>query len=227
MHREQGKLNNPLLSKYLDSDGNVDYNLLSQDAWIDDKLSEIKNIDLSTFSDNERKAFWLNAYNLLILKSVLAELSKKKEWKGVTTLWTKLRFFILQKHLVGKRKLSLNTIENRIIRKQFMDPRIHFALNCGSQSCPYLPSKLFEAEALDEYLDELTSVFINEQHGVRLEQNGLVVSRIFKWYRKDFGSNDKDILDFIKKYWKGEELENNVFLTFQDYNWKLNSKAKK
>ena len=79
-------------------------------------------------------------------------MEKKPDWRGVTTVWSKFLFFILKKHRIAGRKLSLYTLENKIIRK-FGDPRIHFALNCASGSCPNLPGSLFNAETLNDYLD--------------------------------------------------------------------------
>ncbi|MCE7735290.1 MAG: DUF547 domain-containing protein, partial [Candidatus Heimdallarchaeota archaeon] len=131
-------------------------------------------------------------------------------------------FFYLRKHKVAGMKLSLYTLENKILRKKFKDPRIHFAINCASISCPFLPGKLFLPENLSEFLEDLTEQFVNNQNSVILKENILYVSRIFKWYKKDFKGHG-GVIPFIQKYWKGEKFSNNTKLKYLHYDWEINS----
>ncbi|MHA1155648.1 MAG: DUF547 domain-containing protein, partial [Candidatus Heimdallarchaeota archaeon] len=141
------------------------------------------------------------------------------------SLVSKLRFFILRKHKVAKGKYNLNSIEHKKIRKDFNDPRIHFAINCGSASCPYLPNQLFTSGNLEKTLDGLTKFFINSNANVCYDEklNLLFLNKIFSWYSKDFKS-EGGIKKFIAKYWKGpiDKLENSK-IYFKKYNWKLNA----
>ena len=168
-----------LLRNYI-SDGRVNYAKLSQDKWLADQIEYIRNVSISNMTDTEQFVFWINTYNILTLYSVQLELAKKPNWKGNISPISKLKFFISRKHEVDGQKLSLYHIENSILRKQFGDPRIHFALNCGSISCPYLPERLFTVENIEDYLDDMASNFINEQRGVVLNGDIVYLSRIFK-----------------------------------------------
>ena len=206
------------------TNGLVDYTRLKEEPSLSENLDIIAHTDVSTLEPDETLAFWLNAYNLLTIKSVCMEFEVNPYWKGNTSWYAKLKFFIIRKHLVAGKKSSLYYIENRIIRKQFSEPRIHFALNCGSLSCPFLPSNLFTAQNLDQRLDELTSDFINSQKGVQISAQNLIVSSIFKWYQKDF-KEAGGIIPFINLYWKGKiAIPDNHKIKFTKYQWKINSK---
>jgi len=155
---------------------------------------------------------------------VLIELKKNPNWKGNISLLSKFRFFILRKFMVAGKKRSLNFIEHGILRKKFRDPRIHFAINCGSASCPYLPNQLFSVKTLERTLDKLTSFFINSGN-VRISNDGnvLFLSKIFKWYKKDF-DNTGGLEQFINKSWKKEPLNfSKLEIKYDDYDWQLNN----
>jgi hypothetical protein len=205
------------------NNGLVDYARLKEEPSLSENLDIIAHTDISTLDTDETLAFWLNAYNLLTIKSVCLEFEANPNWKGNISWYSKLKFFIIRKHLVAGRKYSLYHIENRIIRKQFQEPRIHFALNCGSLSCPFLPSNLFTSQNLDQRLNDLTIDFINDQKGVQVSGQQLILSRIFKWYRKDFKA-EGGIVQFISRYWKGKTaIPNNPKIKFAKYQWKINS----
>ena len=222
--RKSEKISNPIIAKWINQQGKVDYSSLKKDQWFWEQIFALENAGLSKYSHNEKLAFWLNTYNLLTIKGVLSELEKNPKWKGNVTSLAKLRFFIFRKFLVAGKKLSLNYIENSIIRRRFRDPRIHFALNCGSTSCPFLPNKLFQAKTLDKYLDNLAKFFINSGN-VRIdkESKSVYLSRIFKWYKKDFAPVG-GLQQFINKFWKKEVIDFTKFkIKFEDYDWSLNT----
>lgn len=222
--RKSEKISNPVISKWINHQGKVDYSLLKKDQWFWVQIFVLENTNLSKYSRNEKLAFWLNAYNLLTIKGVLIELEKNPKWKGNVTSLAKLRFFIFRKFHVAGKKVSLNYIENSIIRRRFKDPRVHFALNCGSTSCPFLPNKLFQAETLDKYLDNLAKFFINSGNvWIDEESKTVYLSRIFKWYKKDFASAG-GLQQFINKYWKNETIDfTKLNIKFKDYDWSLNT----
>lgn len=146
---------------------------------------------------------------------------------GNVTFLERLRFFKLTKITVGRKKTDLYSLENDVIRK-FGDPRIHFAINCSSMSCPPLPTYLFTASQLNEQFEEQTRRFINHG-GVRFNRkpfglflknampenlNTVEVSSIFKWYAADFkASSFGSIKAFINYY-----LEVSLSLSFRR-NW--------
>ena len=207
-------------------DGRIRYDKLRDFEGLEKLIIEIETSDPNEMTEKEAYAFWLNAYNIITLKAVLEKLEIDNSWKGITSKWKQFVFFVWNKHTIGLKKMSLYYLENKILRKKYQDPRIHFAINCGSKSCPFLPDLLFEAETLDDYLEELSYNFINEQKGVILKNNTLYISRIFKLYSKDFGGENR-ILSFVRKYWRGESISENVVIEFQDYDWNLNQLSNK
>ncbi|NHJ49307.1 MAG: DUF547 domain-containing protein [Asgard group archaeon] len=215
---------NPLLANYIDSKGLVNYKKIKEEKWFWEQINYLQNIQVEKLSDNELFAFWLNTYNLLTIKGVLDILEKNPNWKGNTSLLGKLKFFILKKHKVADKKLTLNYIEHKIIRKQFRDPRIHFAINCGSTSCPFLPTKIIQPDKLEKTLDGLTSFFINSGN-IQFDHNKkiLFVSKIFKWYRKDF-KRVGGIKHFISIYLKAKIKDIQDYkIKFLKYDWSLNN----
>ena len=119
------------LRKYIDEQGNVDYTALENDPWFHEQIQQIQNTDINKLSYKEEFVFWLNAYNILTIKTVHSRLQTNPKWKGNSSYLTRFKFFILTKHDVGGKKISLYTLENKILRKKFKDPRIHFAINCA------------------------------------------------------------------------------------------------
>ena len=217
---------NVFLKKFIDSNGKVDYKELQENSLLIEKISEIESKNLADCSSrDEELVFWLNAYNLLVLKGVLEKLKKNPNWNGTKTYLTRVSFFVLKKFTVANTKISLYNLENKILRKKFKDPRIHFVLNCASSSCPVIPSSLFEIDTLEQTLDNYTKIFINDSSNVNIiaSTNQLKLNPIFKWYKKDF-DNQGGILNFIKKYHENfPTAMNNPRISFLRYNWSLNS----
>lgn len=212
-----------ILQSYI-RDGKVNYDQLMKDSWLNENLEKLRDTKIEDLSYNEQFAFWLNAYNLLTLHAVAKEIERNNKWKGNLSYFSKIRFFGLRRYSMGGKKISLYSLENKILRKKFKDPRIHFAINCASLSCPYLPGKLFHANTLETYLEELTSQFINEQNAVIYDKNILRLNPIFKWYKKDFKASG-GIISFINKYRKGPKISNDSKIEYLEYNWHLNSSS--
>jgi hypothetical protein len=207
-----------VLAPYI-RDGRVDYSALSTGVDIDSLLADVATRDLSGAAREEQLAFYLNAYNLLTLKQVLARLQGDPGWPGPVSLPDKLRFFALQRHPVAGKAESLMTLENRVIRRRFQEPRVHFALNCASSSCPHLPGMLFEARTLDEDLEALTAQFVHsEEVAYDPAQNRLRVSPIFRWYRRDFNPS---VQAFIARY---RDVPIDAKLAYSRYDWRLNAR---
>ena len=134
-------------------DGLVDYRYLQQHrAELDAYLAEVANVDLSSLAARELKALLANAYNALTVRAILdhPEVPTIRDIPGV---WKTVR------HTVGGYALSLDEIEHQILRPFFRDPRIHFAVNCASQSCAPLPPWAFDGADLERQLDELEASF--------------------------------------------------------------------
>ena len=135
-------------------------------------------------SDDARLAFYINAYNALTLQSVLTH------WPTITSVSTikpDFAFFKEEVHTIGGKKVSLDAIENKIIRPTFKEPRIHAALNCASISCPPLANYAFTAKGLDAQLNQVFTAFANDaaRNAVNTE-SGTVQLTNLNWYKVDF-----------------------------------------
>ena len=167
----------------------------------------------STAKSKEQLAFHLNAYNAWILQEAVA----KYPTKSVKDL--AFTFFLTNRLTVAGTKMSFNKLEKDIIRPRFAEPRIHFALNCASRSCPPLRSEPYDPAKLDAQLDDQARIYVNSPLGVQPEGDGAALSKIFDWYKEDFGG-DAAVAAFLKKYRGGKADFKKI--SYQNYDWGLN-----
>ncbi len=210
------QLLNDILGDYVSSDGIVDYAGIKSDvARLDAYIAELQQHSPDgEWSKDESLAYWINAYNAFTLKLIsdnyplnsITDLHGGKPWDHK---WIN----------IGGKTLSLNQIENEIIRPTYNEPRIHFAVNCAALSCPPLANKAFTAENLDSLLEERTKGFINDPSYNQLTESPAQLSKIFEWYGKDFG----DVDAFINQY-KKDGVSSITSHEFTEYHWGLNGK---
>ena len=214
-----------LLSKYVNN-GVVDYQgFKNEEAKLDEYLTVLENTNVSELSRDELFAFYVNAYNAWTIKLILSAYPGIKSIKDLGNIFKSP----WEKEIVriNGRVLSLDDIEHEILRAQFKDPRVHFAVNCASKSCPPLIPEPYRGSTLSRQLDNATRAFINDPKSNYLKGNQLYVSRIFKWFSEDF--ND-DVVGFFLKYAEGnfkKELEaqkDKVKIVYLDYDWSLNGR---
>ena len=167
----------------------------------------------STEKSKEQLAFHLNAYNAWILHEAVAKYPVKSVKDTLGT------FFLTNRITVAGTKMSFNKLEKDIIRPRFAEPRVHFALNCASRSCPPLRNEPYDAAKLDAQLDEQARIYVNSPSGVQPEGDGAALSKIFDWYKEDFGG-EAAVAAFLKKYRSGKADFKKI--TYQDYDWSLN-----
>jgi hypothetical protein len=163
-----------VLYRFVDDQGRVDYAALKRDA----RDLERYYLFLSAYSpdshpalfptESSKLAYWLNAYNAAVIKTVLTyyPLSSVGDIKPPLLLFflpQQSGFFLFQRATFGGSTTSLYFLEHWVIRRRFADPRVHFALNCASRGCPRLPRQAFTAEHLDEQLDHETRKFLAEE----------------------------------------------------------------
>lgn len=220
---------NILLANHVQN-GIVDYQGFKQDeADLDAYLETLAATDPEQLSDGDQLAFYINAYNSYTVKLILDNFKNGKPPSSIRKIgglfsnpW-KISFAVL-----GGKTYSLDNIEHDIIRVRFDEPRIHFAVNCASLSCPVLISEAYEGETLDAQLETSTRAFLeNEEHNY-LKGDTLFVSSIFKWYGEDF---DDDPLAFFLAHVTGDFQESlqagtdRIRIKYLDYDWSLNSQA--
>ncbi len=214
-----------LLAKYNQA-GQVNYaGFKSEESSLDSYLDQLSRIDPESLSSSDQFAFYVNAYNAWTIKLILSGYPGLKSIKDLGNLFKspwKRKFVVL-----NGQKVTLDHIEHDILRPQFKDPRVHFAVNCASIGCPPLFKEPFIGKSLHQQLNAATTAFINSKLFNRLEGNTLYVSKIFKWFKEDF---NHDIIGFFEQYAADElkaEIEDRratIKIEYLDYDWGLNGK---
>ena len=206
-----------LLNTYVTPDG-VDYTRWSKNTNALQNLRKTTHFYASTRPprDQHKALAWhLNAYNSWILEQILTQ------WPNKGPLNVSLLFFHRDAITISGKKMSFQDLEQKIIRPRYQEPRIHFALNCASRSCPPLHTKPFRAETLSTTLDQLTENFLNHNpHAFTVTKHGIQLSKIFKWYEKDFGGC-KQLITYINSY-RSSPLSTEAEISFKNYDWSLN-----
>ena len=201
-------------------DGAVDYPAIANDSTFDKYLIELSK-PLSASARNEQLAFWINAYNAFAIRGIL-------DGKSPSTFFGRVAYFKNTKYNIADRRISLYDLEHKVIIP-FMEPRIHFAINCASVSCPKLASKAYTASELEPQLESAARSFINDPTRNQFNRENKVahLSKIFNWFEKDFeqhsGSVQKYIAQFVDDTALAEELRNEEYkVKFLRYDWSLN-----
>lgn len=214
-----------LLARYV-VDGGVDYQgFKSDEKKLDQYLAILESADPETMSRDDRFAFYVNAYNAWTIKLILSAYPGIKSIKELgswfTSPWKK------KICRINGKILTLDDIEHAILRPQFKDPRVHFAVNCASKGCPKLISEPYNGAALERQLDAAARGFINDPEKNYLDGDTLYVSSIFKWFAEDF---NHDIPAFFSRYasedlkQRIDEKTGRIKVKYLDYDWTLNSR---
>ncbi len=197
------------------SDGKVNYKGFMRDSsqlyLYFSQLSE--NPPQENWTKQEKLAYWINAYNAYTIKLII-DSYPIKSIKDLDKPWDK-KFF-----KIGGEWYSLNDLEHKILRK-FGDPRIHFAINCASFSCPVVLNKAYTGDTLNAVLEEQTRKFINDPARNHITDKVVSVSQIFSWFKKDFKVNGGNVVDFINNYSK-VKITNQPSKGYKEYDWSLN-----
>ncbi|MDE2026968.1 MAG: DUF547 domain-containing protein [Candidatus Omnitrophica bacterium] len=221
--------------------GRVNYKALKEN---DDELKAsiqavegVSKVDLASYDINQRKVFWINAYNMSVIKTIIDHHPIKRGFdfkmliypsnsiQQIANVWDKPVL-----HVLG-RELSLNDIENKILRPEFKDPRIHFAIVCASTSCPVIRPEAYTAEKLDQQLADQIRLFLSDPSKVKYDniKDTIYLSPIFKWFNADFQQTG-GIIAFIKKYAPAglyDEVSNRTQIQWLGYDWNLNEEHSK
>lgn len=241
---------NTLKSLALSENGKVDYQKIAQDPHYQhyrDLAARLQDFDfMSLKTVPEKLAFWINLYNAMVIDAVIRENIRKSVTESRLGI---MAFFQRAAYQVYGQRFSLTDIEQGLLRAnrgfpyfpgphfassdprleavvEPFDPRIHFALNCASISCP--PIRVYTPERIHDQLDLAAGNFINNETSFSPERNQISISKIFQWYQVDFGGKS-GILQYIGSYIQDQKLkslltnsDHSVKIHFHAYDWGLN-----
>ena len=180
--------------------------------------------DPLTLSRPEQFAFWANLYNALTIK-VVVDAFPVRSIRNIRTSVLPGPWWKAITRVAGV-DLSLNNIEHDILRKGWRDPRVHYAVNCASFSCPNLPLRALRGSGLDETLNAAAHAYVNHSRGVRFEGDKLIVSSIYRWYAGDFGGTDAKVIAHLSQYAAAplrDRLQAVDRIARGGYDWSLNA----
>lgn len=223
----------------------VDYRSLKRDrARLDVVVQSFAAVDGAEerrWTRDERFAFWINAYNAFTVQAIVDHYPIRSGWltlqprnsiRQIDGVWTRLTW------PAAGRTVTLDDIEHRILRPEFGDPRVHFAINCASVGCPPLADEPYRAAVLTAQLDAAARRYLARPQGVRVDGRTLRVSSIFKWYGGDFTARfgtagpprpdpiERAILGVVQAFGPPDAAAlaraADVRIAFLDYDWSLN-----
>lgn len=208
-------------------DGLVDYGGLKSsskdlDAYLKYTASVTRE-EFDTWNEARQLAFLINLYNAQTLNLVIEHYPVagiKEIYSESSGPWEKPVV-----SLFGK-DISLNDLENEYIRKNYNEPRIHFALMCAAKGCPPLLDEPFTALELDAQLESQTRRFLadSEKNSIDTENKVIHLSPVFDWFGEDFSAKSGSVRDFLRPYYGSINLEG-YRIEYTNYDWSLNDTA--
>jgi len=213
-------------------DGRVDYAALQAEpqqlnGWLE-RVAQVNREDFIHWSSASQQSFLINVYNAATLKLIIENypVDSIKDIGGFFSgPWSKK--FV---QLFGE-AVSLDYVEHDVLRNDYNEPRLHFALVCAAKGCPPLLAEPYEAKTLDAQLDQRGYLFFlnSQKNRVAADQGIVYLSPIFKWFKEDFGDDRIAVLDYVKNWFPKEQVAGIDFSRYQlrytDYDWSLNDIA--
>lgn len=224
-------------------DGGVDYKTYALPApgriMFAPTMTSLREASIDRLSRSDRIAFWINAYNYLTIDLIV------REWRARNGRLSSIRDipapWSRPKWNVAGRTVTLDQIEHDILRKEFKEPRIHFALVCASKSCPALRPTGFQAAFLDAQLDSAAREFVlDPSRNDFTPRDGMIrISKIFDWYKEDFegvysdaeferlyGEKVGAVLAYVQRFLPANTVAalraKRARVTYLPYDWSLN-----
>ncbi|MHC4572030.1 MAG: DUF547 domain-containing protein [Planctomycetota bacterium] len=241
-----------ILKSYVDDEGVVDYKTLKRKRQdlkkLQDEFDELDPNEYNSWSKEEKIAFWLNAYNIQMLRIIVDNYPIKSTriqrlfWpptsiRHIKGIWSNYKFIVMDE------EFTLSEVERRFFRKEFGEPRVFFAISHASLSSPFLRNEPYYGHKLYEQLDDQAKRFLSDPHGFRIDREAQIVylSAILQstWYGKEFidkyGTDKKfkdqepatrAVLNFLTNYISQEDVSflevENYSVKYINYDWRLN-----
>jgi hypothetical protein len=201
-------------------DGQVNYKAINSNPAFHAYVESLKA--QQTFANqNEELAFWINGYNALVIQGIL-------NGGSPSTFFGRNSFFKKDKYTIGGKSINLNDLERKVIIP-IGEPRIHFAINCASSSCPKLLPEVFDAKNLDQQLNHSAQDFINDPTRNKFNEatKTASISKIFDWFEEDFVKHSGSVEKYIAQFLNDENIANdlrsgNYKIKYLKYDWSLN-----
>jgi hypothetical protein len=217
-----------LLRIHVDENGWVDYDGFQKDSVVFHQYLNVlsENPPSDTWMREEKLAYWINTYNAYTIELIL-QYEPKESIKDITNI--NIPFVSSPWQIdfipINDKLYNLDDIEHGIIRKEFDEPRIHFALVCAAVSCPKLRNEAYTGSKLEMQLIHQTRDFLRDANKNQINSQQAKLSPIFKWYGSDF-SKEGNLIRFLNRY-APTTIERNAKVEFLEYNWDLNSQENK
>ncbi len=200
--------------------GEVNYKAIKDNPSFQIYIESLKNEP--TFENKiQEVAYWINAYNALVIKGIL-------EGGSPSNFFSRQRFFKNDKYELAGKHISLNDLEHKVIIP-LDEPRIHFAINCASSSCPKLRPSVFNADMLDKQLTDAAYAFINDTMRNYFDPATKIayISKIFDWFERDFVKHSGSVEEYIAQYINDKTIAEdlragNYKIKYLKYDWTLN-----
>jgi hypothetical protein len=244
-----------ILETYVQDDGWVDYGSLRRRRLeLKPLLMELDELDPNVYrrwSQDEKLAFWINAYNLKMLEIITRNYPIESSWwlrltwppsdiRHIKGIWTDYKFIVMDE------EFTLAEVERRFFHETFQDPRVYLALTYASRSSPPLRREPYGRDTLDEQLDRQVKKFLAGDLGLRIDRSNMVVhlSALFKptWHGKEFvarhGTDKKfkgrdaetrATLNFITNYLPRDDVYflevENYTIAYINFDWRLNDRS--
>ena len=239
-----------VLKSYVDNKGMVNYKQLKANrAKLDSFVRQLSKLDDQAYkkwSDNDKIAFWINAYNALTLKSIIdnypikssffkSRIYPKNSIRQISGVWDNI------KHKVMGKAKTLEHIEHEILRKQFKEPGIHVTLVCAAMGCPPLRNEPYVGDKLQKQFEDQSRRFLSDPKKFNIDREGgkVSLSPIFKWFGLDFigkygtketlprlNENETAVINYISRILEKDDrdylLRGNFKIKYLDYDWSLN-----
>lgn len=179
----------------------------------------------SEMTDDDAFAYWANLYNALTIKVILDEgpvrsIRDIRPHPFATGPWG------VERVVVEGRSLSLDDVEHDVMRPRFEAALVHYAVNCASIGCPNLKPTAWRGDTLSADLEAAARAYINHPRGVRVGADGIEVSRLYSWFRVDFGGNERGVVEHLLAYAEPEladRIQANPNIIRHHYDWSLNA----
>jgi len=210
---------NTLLQKHV-SNGLVHYKLIKQNPkLLTDYIQKIEKLtrdEYNKFTDEQKIAFWINSYNAYTIKLII-DSYPLKSIKDIKDPWDQ------KVAVIFKKETSLNFMEHQILRKEFNEPRIHFALVCAAISCPILQNAAYIPKKLESQLKEAALIFLKDttSNKIKPENDTIYLSKLFKWYGEDFVKTEGSLISYIGKV-ADVNYKSTIKIKYLNYDWNLN-----